>query len=392
MRIYEEAKKYFIDVYKQFEIDVDRGQGVYLYDKNGNKYLDFLSGIAANALGYNHPEVIKSINAQLGRNLHLSNYYVQDIQVQFAEKLLSLTPFSKLFLTNSGTEAIEGLLKVVKKWGRHYKKNEIIAFEGSFHGRSLGALSLTLQSKYQKNFLPLLPNIVTVPRNNVDAFINAVNDNTTAVFYEGISGEGGIRPISSSLLKIMQEMKEKYNYLLIADEIQTGVGRTGSFYYFEQTEVIPDAVATAKALGGGLPLGAFLLSEELSTILDPGEHGTTYGGNPLACAAGLASIKVISEKLFLEKVQNNGTYFKEQLSELAANYNKVIKDIRGNGLMIGLEVEERAAEILSSAFNFGLLFNIAGGNTLRFVPPLIINRSHIDEAMDRLTDTFKLLF
>ena len=284
------------------------------------------------------------------------------------------------------------MLKVVKKWGKQHNKNEIIAFEGSFHGRSLGALSITLQKKYQNNFLPLLPKIITVPHNNVEAFIKSVNDNTAAVFYEGISGEGGIRPLSDDLLKVMQETRKRYNYLLIADEIQTGVGRTGSFYYFEQTEVIPDAIATAKALGGGLPLGAFLLSDELSDIFDPGEHGTTYGGNPLACAAGLASISVISENSFLEKVRNNGNYFKERLTELAGKYNNEIKDIRGRGLMIGLEVGEVAPKILKSAFNNGLIFNIAGGNTLRFVPPLIITRAHIDEAMDTIFNIFMLHF
>jgi predicted acetylornithine/succinylornithine family transaminase len=392
MRTYQDASNYFLDVYKHFSIDVDRGKEAYLYDKDGSKYLDFLAGIAVNALGYNHPQIIKAITGQLHRNLHLSNYYVQDIQLDFAKKLLRMTPFSKLFLTNSGAEAIEGLLKVVKKWGNERNKSEIIAFEGSFHGRSIGALSLTIQDKYQKSFLPLLPNIVTVPRDNIDAFEKAVNERTAAVFFEGVSGEGGVKPLTDPMVKVMKVLKEKFDYLLIADEIQTGVGRTGTFYYFEQMGIIPDGIATAKALGGGLPLGAFLLSDNLANIFSPGEHGTTYGGNPLACAAGLASINIISEDNFLDNISKNGKYFREQLRLLAKDHGEIITDIRGKGLMIGVEVGKYAQPILKEAFNQGMLFNIAGGNTLRFVPPLIINRGHIDEAISKLRETFKLLF
>ncbi len=392
MNNYEIADRYFLNVYKRFAIDVDRGNGVYLFDKNGDKYLDFLAGIAVNALGYNHPDIIKAMLSQIQRNMHLSNYYIQDIQIQFAEKLLSLVPHSKLFLTNSGTEAIEGLLKTVKKWGNLHGKNEIIAFDGSFHGRTLGALSLTMQKKYQHNFLPLLPNIISVPRNDVTALNAAVNENTAAVFFEGISGEGGIRPLSSQMIKAMVELKERYGYLMIADEIQTGVGRTGSFYYFEQIGIVPDGLASAKALGGGLPLGAFLLSEQLCNIFEIGEHGTTYGGNPLACAAGLVSIEIISKQPFLQKIRENGEYFKNLLKELKSDYENIIRDVRGRGLMVGVEVGVHAAAIFNEAFNQGLLFNIAGGDTLRFVPPLIINRAHIDEAIDKLYLTFKTLF
>ena len=392
MKSYEEANKYFLNVYKRFAIDVDRGQGVYLFDKNGDKYLDFLAGIAVNALGYNHPDVIKAIMEQLRRNLHLSNYFVQDIQVKLAEKLLSLVPYSKLFLTNSGTEAIEGLLKVVKKWGNKRDKNEIIAFEGSFHGRSLGALSLTMQKKYQKNFQPLLPNIIEVPRDDPDALQAAVNEHTAAIFYEGISGEGGVRPLKRRMIRKLLDLKQQYDFLIIADEIQTGVGRTGTFYYYQQTDILPDAVATAKALGGGLPLGAFLLSEALADIFDPGEHGTTYGGNPLACAAGLAVVETISKESFLERVRQNGDYFKTLLKGLSDEYKDIISDVRGEGLMLGVEVGQYAVPIFKEAFKQGLLFNIAGGNTLRFIPPLIVNRAHIDEAMDKLSMTFKSLF
>jgi len=392
MDLLEKGQKYFLDVYKRFPLDVEKGKGVYLYDKNGMCYLDFLAGIAVNALGYQHPAVIAAIEKQLKRNLHLSNYFLQDIQVELAEKLLGLTPFSKLFFTNSGTEAIEGLLKLAKKWGRTRSKNEIIAFEGSFHGRSLGSLSITIQEKYQKNFLPLLSHVKTVPFNDVEAFEKAVNKNTLAVFYEGITGEGGVRPVSSFMFEAMQRGRETFGYLIIADEIQTGVGRTGSFYHFEQTEMVPDAMATAKGLGGGLPLGAFLVSEQLSTILKRGEHGTTYGGNPLACAAGLAVVNVVSDPLFLKKVEHNGQYLQSRLYEITEEFGDMALEVRGQGFMQGLEVKKEAYKIMDDAFSEGLLFNIAGGNTLRFIPPLIVEKTEIDEAYEKLRLTFRKLF
>jgi predicted acetylornithine/succinylornithine family transaminase len=392
MDIFERANRSMLGVYKPFLIDLDQGRGVYLYDKSGEKYLDFLAGIAVNALGYNHPDVKQALLKQLDRNLHLSNYFVQDIQVELAEKLLTLTPLSRVFFTNSGTEAIEGLLKVVKKWGASRDKSEIIAFEGSFHGRSLGALSITIQEKYQKSFLPLLPNVKTVPFNDIEAFHNAVSEKTAAVFYEGVTGEGGIRPVSNEMLTAMKRGRDNFGYLLIADEIQTGVGRTGKFYHFEYTNIVPDAIASAKGLGGGLPLGAFLVNESLSDIFVRGEHGTTYGGNPLACAAGLACVNVISQTSFLQDVIQKGSYFKNLLEEIANEFREFVTEIRGQGLMIGLEVNQSADKLMEQGLKNGLLFNLAGGQTLRFVPPLIVSRNEIDEAIEKLHLTFRQIF
>ncbi len=392
MDILKRGEKYFFDVYKRFPIDVDKGKGVYLYDKSGRCYLDFLSGIAVNALGYNHPAVTKAIEKQLKRNLHLSNYFLQDVQVDLAEKLLSLTPFSRIFFTNSGTEAIEGILKLLKKWGKEHNKNEIIAFEGSFHGRSLGALSITIQEKYQKGFLPLLPDIKIVPFNDVEAFEQTINKNTLAVFYEGITGEGGVRPVSPFMFEAIKRGREKYGFKVTADEIQTGIGRTGTFYYFEQCDLIPDALASAKALGGGLPLGAFMVSEELNDVFGRGEHGTTYGGNPLTCAAGMAVIDIVSDPHFLNNVQKQGQYLKSMLFELSEEYSAFAVEVRGEGLMAGLEVKQDAFRIMDEAFQQGLIFNIAGGNTLRFIPPLIVDHSEIDEAGEKLRLTFKQIF
>ncbi len=380
----EADHRFFLPVFKRFPLDVHHGKGVYLYDKNGNAYLDFLAGIAVNALGYQHPAVNDAIRRQMDRNLHLSNFFLQDIQVALVEHLLTLTPFSKIFLTNSGTEAVEGLLKLVKKWGGRHNKDEIIAFEGSFHGRSLGALSITMQDKYQQNFHPLMPHIKRVPFNDMDSFRSTINERTAAVFYEGITGEGGLRPVSKAMINAIYEGRERFGYLAIADEIQTGVGRTGKFYYYEHDNVAPDAIASAKGLGGGLPLGAFMVKAPLTDVFDLGEHGTTYGGNPLACATGLATIKYVSQPDFLKSVFEKGQYFQSLLHQLKDEYSDFIVDIRGCGLMIGLEVRHSAKELMQSAFDNGIIFNLAGATTLRFVPPLIVEIQHIDEAYDLL--------
>ncbi|MBD3226084.1 MAG: acetylornithine/succinylornithine family transaminase [Caldithrix sp.] len=392
MDVLQADQTFFLNVFKRYPIDVDKGRGVYLYDKSGRAYLDFLAGIAVNALGYYHNGVNEAIIRQLHRNLHLSNFFLQDIQIELAEKVLSLTPFTKLFFTNSGTEAIEGLLKLIKKWGHAQQKTDIIAFEGSFHGRTLGALSVTIQEKYQKNFFPLLPHIRTIPFNDVEAFRNTINERTAAVILEGITGEGGVRPVAPQMVEAMAEGRNRLGYKIIMDEIQTGVGRTGKFYYYECTGLIPNAIATAKGFGGGLPLGALLVDESLSNVFDLGEHGTTYGGNPLSCAAGKATVDIVSDPSFLDEVAQKGTYFKEKLSRLAQKYPQIISDVRGQGLMIGVQVGPKAKDILQALIHNGLLLNIAGGDTLRFVPPLIVSRDQIAEACNTIDKTFEQLY
>ncbi len=379
----------FIQVYKRIPLNIVRGEGVYLYDDKEKPYLDLLAGIAVNALGYNHPAINRAIENQIKNNLHLSNYFIQDIHYKFAEKLLSLTPYKKLFLTNSGTEAIEGLLKLVKKWGNLNDRGQIIAFEGSFHGRTLGALSLTGQEKYRKDFYPLLPQVDLLPANDQKAFEAAISKNTCAVFFEGLSGEGGIKAVSDKMLKSISQGRDVYGYKIIVDEIQSGVGRTGRFYYSEKFDFIPNAIASAKGLGGGLPLGAFLVDEEFSGLFQLGEHGTTYGGNPLACATGLAAIDTIGAPSFLKNVSQNGAYFIKALNRLKDKFPQLIKDVRGEGLMIGVEVFHSGLEMMADGYHQGLLFNVAGaGSTLRFVPPLILEKKHVDEAIRILEKIF----
>lgn len=389
MDVLQEAPQYFLEVYKRIPVNITHGNGVYLYDDKDEKYLDLLAGIAVNALGYNHPRVKAALLEQAEKNLHLSNFFVQEVQVRLAKKLIELTPFDKVFLTNSGTEAVEGLLKLVKKWGNSRSKHKIISFEGSFHGRTLGAASITGQDKYRKNFQPMLPNIEFVPYNDIEAFNKTVSRDTCAVFFEGISGEGGIKPVSDEMLRAIMDGKKKYDYLVITDEIQTGIGRTGKFYNFQHYDFIPDAIATAKGLGGGLPLGAFLVAEHLNSVFDYGEHGTTYGGNPLACATGLATVEIVSQEDFLNNVIETGDYFRDKLSGLAKLYPGVIKEVRGRGLMLGAEVHHSAELIMKKGIENKLIFNIAGaGTTLRFVPPLILENNHIDQAISTLSSIF----
>ena len=240
--------------------------------------------------------------------------------------------------------------------------------------------------------MPLIPFVKTVPFNDVEALENAFNENTLAVFYEGITGEGGVRPVSPLIYEAMERGRRKYGFKIVADEIQTGVGRTGSFYYYEQSGLKPDAIATAKGLGGGLPLGAFLVSDELSDVFKRGEHGTTYGGNPLACATGLAVVKLVSEQDFLNTVQQRGQYLRGLLYEIKEEFPAHVVDVRGQGLMTGIEVNRNAVKIMDAAFEQGLIFNVAGGNTLRFIPPLIVEEPEIDEAYEKLRQTFKQIF
>lgn len=392
MSLLDEESKYLLPVYRRLPLVVIKGNGSYLYDENGTCYLDLLSGIGVTSLGHNHPGVVKAIEQQLKRNLHLCNYFVQDVQVELAKKLVQLTGLSHVFFTNSGTEAMEGILKLVKKWGLKHGKSELFSLEGSFHGRSIGALSLTAQEKYQKNFRPLLSHIQHLPFNDVDALEANINDQTAAFFLEPIKGEGGIRPVSNLFVEKLLDLKSKYGFLIVVDEIQSGVGRTGKFYAYENFGLKPDIIATAKALGGGLPLGAFIVNEELSKVLDLGEHGTTFGGNPLSCAAGLATVNTISEPDFLIKINRLSNQFVSRLYDLKDEFGEHIVEIRGIGLMLGLEVKDKGAELVKAGLKAGMITNVTAGNTLRFLPPLNITKEQIEEAYQKLRQCFKAVY
>jgi acetylornithine aminotransferase len=291
--LFQKEEKFFFHTYKRLSLDIERGEGCYLYAKDGKRYLDFFGGLAVNALGYNHPRINKAIQDQIQRYIHLSNFYVQEPQVRLAEQLISITGFKRIFFSNSGTEAIEGAMKLARKWGKKNGKTHLLGLSNSFHGRTMGALSLTERQKYREGYEPFLPDISHVKYNDVQELKSAVNDQTLGVVLEFIQGEGGIFVVSQEFAAALNELREKFGFLIIADEIQSGMGRTGKFMAFEHFGVRPDIVVIAKAIGGGLPLGAFLGNERVADVLTYGAHGTTFGGNPVACAAWLAVLEEV---------------------------------------------------------------------------------------------------
>jgi len=387
----QESEQYFLPVYRRLPLEVHYGQGVFLYDRQGKAYLDFFSGLGVNALGYQHPRVQKAIERQLKRNLHLSNFFVQDVQIELARKLLQLAGYDRLFFTNSGTEAIEGILKIVKKWGKARQKDHIICFENAFHGRTLGALSITAQEKYQKSFTPLLSGVIQLPYNDPEALLHTVNGGTAAIFLEFIQGEGGIVPAEPQFIRAIRKVREQHQVLIVADEIQAGIGRTGRFMAYQHFNVHPDLVASAKALGGGLPLGAFLVSAPLTEVLQRGEHGTTFGGSPLSCAAGLAVIQEIEEKNLLQHVQKTGAYLLNQLRNLQREFPELIKTVRGLGLMAAMEMHQDTFPLVRKGLEKGIVLNSTAGNVLRLLPPLIVEPSHVDQGIEMIRDILKNL-
>ncbi len=393
MQILEQESRYFLPVYERFPANIVDGEGCFLFDDSGKAYLDMLAGIAVNALGYRHPAVLSALQEHLRRPLHLSNYFVQEIQIKLAQKLLELTPYDKVFFSNSGTEAMEGLLKLAKKWGNENGRQEIIVFENSFHGRTLGAVSLTGQAVYQKSIGPLIPNIKILAADDTDAFLRVAGKNTCAVFFEGIAGQGGIRPLPQKMLQAIKQAKDEHGFLVICDEIQTGIARTGRMFYYEYFDFVPDAIAVAKAVGGGLPLGGFLVNNALAGVFKKGDHGTTYGGNPLACTAGLAVLETVTAPGFIEAVSAKGDYLAGRLRSWQQKYPGKVKSIRGAGLMLGAEVEGDNRLLMSKCFENGLILNLSGGtSTLRFVPPLIITEDEIDKGVDILEKTCSEIF
>ena len=287
--IFEKEKEFFIHTYNRIPVEIKSGQGVHLIDKNGNRYLDFFSGLGVNALGYAHPKIVKAVSEQIAKFAHLSNNYITDIQIEFAELLLKNSKMSKVFLSNSGTEAIEGAIKLIRK--KYGPDKKIYSLTNSFHGRTYGAMSLTARSKYRKGFEPLLPNIEQINFNDVNDLQNKIDKNTAGIFIEFIQGEGGINVVSQEFADKLKELRNKFDLLIVADGIQCGIGRTGLPFSHNHLNINPDIIVSAKAIGGGLPLGAILISSELEDVFEVGKHGTTFGGNPVSCAAGKVVLK-----------------------------------------------------------------------------------------------------
>lgn len=380
-----EAEEALLHTYNRFQIVLDKGEGVYLYDLNGKKYLDFVAGIAVFALGYQNQEYNNALKNQIDKLIHTSNYYYNVPAIEAAKKLKKASGLDRVFFTNSGAEAMEGAIKAARKYAYlkdGKKDHEIIAMEHSFHGRTMGALSVTGNVKYREPFEPLIGHIRFATMNDFSSVLKQVNDKTCAIVLETVQGEGGIHPADYGFLKQIRELCDKQDILLILDEIQCGMGRCGTMFAYEQYEIVPDIMTTAKALGCGVPVGAFLMKEAVAqSSLTSGDHGSTYGGNPLVCAGVSKVFDLFESQDVLHNVKEVGAYLSKKLDDLMEKYD-IIKFHRGIGLMQGLEFDIPVGEIIQKALSKGLILINAGPNIIRFVPPLIIQKNHVDEMIE----------
>lgn len=386
-KMIDRAEAVFYKVYNRYPVIFERGSRVSLFDTDGQEYLDFGAGIAVMGLGYGYPGFDEAIQEQVGKLLHISNLFYNQPSIDAGEKLLAASAMDKVFFTNSGAEAIEGAIKIAKRHA--YQKQmgtdyQIIAMKHSFHGRSLGALSVTGNDHYQEPFAPLIPNIVFAEFNNLDSVKALFNEKTCAIILETIQGEGGIYPAEPEFLQGVRDLCDQYDALMILDEIQCGMGRTGEMFAWQGYGVKPDVMTTAKALGNGVPVGAFLACGKAASAMVPGDHGTTYGGNPLVCAAAAKVLDIFKEQNLTEQVKETGAYLWQKLEELKAAHSCIV-DHRGAGLMQGLEFSVPVAPIVANALMEQKLVLIgAGANVIRFVPPLIITKADVDEMIGRL--------
>ncbi|HLG23082.1 MAG TPA: acetylornithine transaminase [Candidatus Manganitrophaceae bacterium] len=374
--------------YTRFPLVLERGRGATVVDLEGKRYLDFVSGVAVNSLGHGDPRLVKAVQRQAGRLLHVSNLYYNTAQIALAKLLTAHSFADKVFFCNSGAEAVEAAIKLARKYAKEKRGPgcfEIIAAQGSFHGRTLGALAATGQEKYQKGFEPLLPGFKHVPFDDVEAIEKAVTPQTAAVLLEPIQGEGGVRVPQKGYLAKVRRLCDARGLLLILDEVQTGIGRTGRLFAYEHEEMTPDIVALAKGLGGGVPIGAMLATEEAARAFTPGSHASTFSGNPLVCAAGIVVMERMTKgPAFLKGVRERGVYLMKRLAELQGR-TPLIKEIRGLGLIVAADLSIPAPEVVEKAMAGGLLLNRTSERTLRFVPPLTILRSEIDQMISILS-------
>ena len=387
----DEAEAALLHTYNRYQIVWEKGDGMYMYDIEGKKYLDFVSGIAVFALGYNNKAYNDALKAQIDKVIHTSNYYYNIPAIEAAKKLKKASHMDRVFFTNSGAEAIEGAIKAAKKYAflrDGHTDHEIVAMNRSFHGRTLGALAVTGNPKYREAFEPLIGNIKFADFNDFESVKAQVTDKTCAIIMETIQGEGGINPASEEFLKAVRTLCDDKDILLILDEIQCGMGRTGQMYAWQRYNVKPDIMASAKAMGCGVPVGAFMLAERVAQrSLASGDHGTTYGGNPLACAAVSKVLDLFEELDILNNVNEMGAYLCEKLDGLAAKHS-CIKEHRGVGLMQGIECDKPVGDIINRAVENGLLLINAGANVIRFLPPLIVSKRNIDEMIKILDACF----
>lgn len=388
----DEAESVLLHTYNRYQIVLDRGEGVHLYDIEGKEYLDFVSGIGVFALGYHNEEFNQTLKDQIDKLTHTSNYFYNVPAIEAAKKLKEISGMDRVFFTNSGAEAIEGAIKAARKYA--YLKDgttdhEIIAMEHSFHGRTMGALAVTGKKAYREAFEPLIGNIKFAQLNDIDSVKAQITDKTCAILMETVQGEGGIYPAEKAFIEEVYAICQEKDILLILDEIQCGMGRCGSYFAWQQYDVKPDIMTTAKAVGSGVPVGAFLLNEKTgANSLVAGDHGTTYGGNPLACAAIKKTLDLFEENHIIEHVASVGEYLKEQLEEVAAEFDCILTR-RGMGLMQGLVFDKPVGPIIAKAMEKGLILINAGADVIRFLPPLIITKEDVDTMTAILKEAIK---
>jgi len=387
-QIAELEKRYLLGAYARYPVVLARGKGVFLYDIDDRRYLDFVSGLGVNALGHAHPRIVKTIREQAAKLIHVSNLYYHEYQGALAEKLCTLAGGAsgekfRAFFQNSGTEAIEGSIKLARLAGRRAGgegKSKLVALEGSYHGRTFGALSLTGQEKHRKGFEPMLEEVTFVAQNDVEGLRAAVNDNTCAIVLEPIFGEGGIYECSVEFLQECRTAADRHKAALIFDEIQCGLGRTGTMFAFQTFGVTPDIVAIAKPIAAGLPLGAFLAKEEFATAISPGQHGTTFGGGPLGCRVALEFLAIVEDEKLLDNVNKVGAYLQQELKTIVEK-SAAAREVRGRGLIQGINLDIPARPIVDEALAEGVLFNSTHDTVVRFLPPYLLEEKHVDKGI-----------
>ncbi len=391
-KFFDESSRYIMNTYNRFPVVLRKGRGMKVWSSDGKEYLDFVGGVAVNILGHCHPRVVVAIQKQAQRLLHVSNYYYIEPQIKLAKLLVEHSFADKVFFCNSGAEANEAAIKLARKYSKEQispKRFEIITAKNSFHGRTLATLTATGQEKFQKGFEPLVPGFKYVPFNDINAISKAMTKDTCAIMLEPIQGEGGVRLPDQNYLKGVRELCNEHNMLLILDEIQTGMGRTGKFFAYENFEITPDIMTLAKGLGGGVPIGAMLATDKVASAFQPGNHATTFGGNPLVCAAAVATIETLLEDGFvLDQCSRMSKYFRKKLEQLMEEFPSLIIEVRGKGLLLGMEMTRDGDPIVKACLEKGVLINCAAGNVLRFIPPLIVQQKDIDRLIDVLEEVF----
>jgi acetylornithine/N-succinyldiaminopimelate aminotransferase len=382
-KIMEGFDRFVMPTYKRTPVVIRRGRGSKVWDVDGKEYLDLFAGWGVSGVGYCHPRVVEAIRSQVENLIHMPNNFYNELQGELAEKISTHSFGGKCFFCNSGAEAVEGALKLARKYGAASGRHEVITMENSFHGRTFGALSATGQAKYREGFGPILAGFRYVPFGDFNSLKNALSEKTCAVMAEPIQGEGGVHVASREYFGQMRELCSHHDVLLVFDEVQTGVGRTGEYFGYQLYDVEPDVMTLAKVLGGGFPIGAIVVQPRLADVFVPGNHASTFGGSPLACAAALAVFEAIEEENLLENVKAMGVYLREKLESLKLNH-PVIKEIRGEGLMLGAELTVDGGGIVARCLERGLLINCTAGNVLRFLPAMTVSREELDRGMQIL--------